>query len=95
MNEQMVPVSEMRDHIAEYVDGIDYNGRVMITKNGKERAYLIGVRELRALEETVAVLENTSLLNNLRQGLEDIKAGRVQEAREAFLELDAEFKDED
>lgn len=94
MRQLTVPVSEMRDHIADYVERIERDGRVMITKNGKERAYLISVRELRALEETVEVLENSALLQNLQRGLEDIKAGRVREATDVFAELDAEFRDE-
>jgi len=93
MNELTVPVSEMRDHIADYVDRIERDGRVVITKNGKERAYLISVRELRALEETVAVMENSRLLESVQNGLHDMEAGRVQEARDAFSELDAEFRE--
>lgn len=94
MSEQAVTASELRDRSAELLEGVDH-GRVLIRKHGKDQAYLISVRELRALEETVAVLENQRLMASIERGLSDIKAGRVQDAKEAFAELDAEFGDEE
>ena len=91
MSEQAVSVSELRDHVAVLLEKIDH-GRVLIRKHGQDRAYLVSVRELRALEETVAVLENQQLLRSIRQGLADMKAGRVQDAADAFAELDVEFR---
>ncbi|MEE9296768.1 MAG: type II toxin-antitoxin system prevent-host-death family antitoxin [Phycisphaerae bacterium] len=93
MSVQAVSSSELREKCAELLEGID-RGRVLVTKHGQERAYLISVRELRALEETIAVLENHELMNSLFRGLEDFKAGRTQDARDAFAELDAEFREE-
>ena len=94
MNEQRVAASEVRENFAEYLEGVD-KGRVLVTKHGQERAYLIGVRELRALEETIGVLENEELMKSLARGLDDLRAGRVQDAADAFAELDAEFPSEE
>lgn len=94
MNEQRVAASEVRENFADYLEGVD-KGRVLVTKHGRERAYLIGVRELRALEETIEVLENQDLMKNLARGLDDLRAGRVQDAADAFAELDAEFLSEE
>lgn len=93
MSEQIVSASEMRDQFADFLEGVE-GRRFLVTKHGQERAYLISVRELRALEETLAVLEDQELMKGLIKGLADLKAGRVQEARDAFAELDAELLDE-
>ena len=94
MREIAVTASELREKGAELLDNID-TGRVLIKKYGQDRAYLISVRELRALEETLSVLENQGLMRSVRRGLEDIRSGRVQDAADAFAELDAEFRDEE
>ena len=94
MSEQTVSASEMRDRFAEFLERVD-SGRVLVKKHGRERAYLIGVRELRALEETLAVLENEELMIGLRRGLKDVRDGRVEDATDVFAELDAEFVGEE
>ena len=90
MAEQTVSASELRERSSELLDGVD-RGRVLIRKHGQDRAYLIDVRELRALEETLAVLEDQDLMESIRRSLDDVRHGRVQDASEAFAELDAEF----
>lgn len=94
MTERAVSASELRDKSADLLENVE-SGRVLIRKHGEDRAYLISVRELRALEETVAVLEDERLIKSLERGLEDIRRGKVQDAREAFAELDAEHVDEE
>jgi PHD/YefM family antitoxin component YafN of YafNO toxin-antitoxin module len=80
----------MRDRFAEYLEKVD-GSRFRIMKHGQDRAYLIGVREVWALEETLSILESTELLQSLRRSLADLQAGRVRDATEVFAELDAEF----
>ena len=94
MSELTVSASELREKSAELIENVDH-GRVLIRKHGEDRAYLIGVREMRALEETLAVLENTELMASIRAGLDDMKANRVRDASDAFAELDVEFRDRD
>ena len=95
MSELTAAASEVRERLADYLDRLDGGNRVVITRNGKEKAYLISIRELRALEETLAVLENTALLENIREGLEDLRAGRVQTAEQVLAEIAAELTDEE
>ncbi len=94
MAERAVSASDLRDKSAELLENVE-RGRVLIRKHGEDRAYLISVRELHALEETIAVLDNQKLMESIRQGLDDMEAGKVQDATEAFAELDAEFRDEE
>ena len=91
MSEQAVTASELRDRSAELLENVE-RGRVLIKKHGVERAYLVSVRELRAMEETIAILENQNLLRSIDRGLADMKNGRVKDAADVFAELDAEFK---
>jgi prevent-host-death family protein len=92
--EQCVSVSEMRERLAECLDRIDTT-RFVVQRHGEPRAYLISVRELMALEETIAILEQRDLVAQLRGSLADLREGRMQDARDAFTELDAEFRDEE
>ena len=92
--EQTVPASEARDKFAQWLDQVE-KGRIIVTKHGQEKAFLISVRELRALEETLAVLEDEDLKQNLMDGIADLQAGRLTDARDAFAELDAEFRDKE
>ena len=94
MHEQSVSASEMREKFSDYLEAVD-RGRVLVKKHGQDRAYLISATELRALEETVLILEDQSILRSIQGGLADEKAGRVRDAREVFKELDAEFDDEE
>jgi len=92
--EHTVSATEMREKFAEFLDSIETR-RVLISRHGQPKACLISVRELAALEETVAVLQDTELMRAIEKGLEDIRAGRVRDAREVFAELDAGFTDEE
>lgn len=94
MAEHTVSASDLREKSADLLENVE-RGRVLIRKHGEDRAYLISVRELRALEETIAVLDNQQLVASIRQGLDDMEAGKVQDAAEAFAELDAEFRNEE
>lgn len=94
MAEHTVSASDLREKSADLLENVE-RGRVLIRKHGEDRAYLISVRELRALEETIAVLDNQQLVKSIRQGLDDMEAGKVQDAAEAFAELDAEFRNEE
>ena len=95
MGEQTVAASELRDKFADYLESVECGRRVLVTKHGQDRAYLIGVRELRALEETIAVLENKSLMRSIRSGLHDLQSGDTEDARDVFAELDTEFVTEE
>jgi prevent-host-death family protein len=94
MTEVAVTASELRDRSSELLEDVNQGrGRVLIRKHGEDRAYLISARELRALEETMAVLENHGLMESISRGLQDMKAGRMEDASDVFTELDAEFRD--
>ena len=93
MTEQTASASEVREKFSEYLDRVE-KSRVLIQWHGKAKAYLISVRELRAMEETMSILENTELMESITRGMVDAEAGRTRPAREVFSEIDAEFREE-
>ena len=68
---------------------------MLVTRHGRDRAYLIGVRELRELEETLAILGNKELMRSIERGLENLRKGEVADARDVLAKLDAEFASEE
>ena len=93
MAELTASAHEVREKFSHYLETAQTR-RVLVKKHGEERAYLISVRELHALEETIAILESAELMRELRIGLEQVQKGRSRDAREAFAELEAESKSE-
>lgn len=93
MKQLTIPASEARERLSELMENAQTSGRIAITKHGEAKVFLISVRELQALEETLAILDNEELMKGIREGLDDIRLGRVRGSREVFAELDAEFEE--
>lgn len=72
-----VPFTEAKAHLSELVDGVvREHARVYITRKGRPAAVLINPDELEALEETIAVLQDTKLLASLRRSRLEAAAGK-------------------
>ena len=56
--------------------------------NSREEAIATGVRLLRQQEEA----EEARVTEGIRQGLEDMRAGRGRQAKEVFADIRREFK---
>ena len=69
MAELAVPAHEVRERFSHYLETAQTR-RVLVKKHGEARAYIISVRELTALEETIGILENAELMRELRAGLD-------------------------
>ncbi len=86
--------TEARANFAAVLDAAtEDNDEVIITRSGnKEPAVVISLREYESLKETAYLLGSTANAKRLLQGLEDVKAGRLQ-ARELIDpdELDDEL----
>lgn len=83
-----MPLADVKNRLSEVVDRLEReHGRVVLTKHGRPAVVLLTVEDLESLEETVEILSNPRLLNDIRRGDRDIKAGRTERlAREAVLE---------
>lgn len=66
---EMLPLSSVKAHLSELVDRVeDQHERVVVTRNGRPAAVLISTHDLDGLEETLAVLSDTSLMRRIADG---------------------------
>lgn len=87
-----MPVRELRSHLAEVLDEVaDRREHVTVTRRGHPAAVVIPVGEYRALEETAELLSDDDTLSAIREGLDDIAAGRVVPLHQVREEM-AAFK---
>jgi antitoxin YefM len=72
------PLADVKDHLSEYVDQVAReHARVTITRNGRPAAVLVSPEDLGSLEETLSVLGDRKEISALREGIDDLNAGRV------------------
>jgi prevent-host-death family protein len=83
-----MPLADVKNRLSEVVDRLEReHGRVVVTKHGRPAVVLISVDDLESLEETLEILSNPRLLDDIHRGDRDIKAGRTERlSREAVLE---------
>lgn len=73
-----VPLGEAKNHLSEYVSGVERtHNRVTITRHGSPAAVLVSADDLAALEETVGILATPGASAAIAEGLADLEAGRV------------------
>lgn len=61
--------------------------RFEVTRNGGRVAVLLGADDFDALVETIAVLGDSKLLEELREGLDDLSSGRTTSLTDVAAEL--------
>jgi prevent-host-death family protein len=82
-----LPISEAREHLRELVEQAGRTmDRVVITRNGKPEAVLMGYDEFESWAETLDIVSNPQEMEAIRAGEEALKAGDVVSFEEAFGE---------
>lgn len=85
------PLRTVRDHLSEYVDRAEReHERVVLTRNGRPAAVLIGYEDLAALEETLDILADPNVrkeLAELAAAEEAVASGDVVQGVEAVRNL--------
>jgi len=82
------PLRTVRDHLSEYVDRAESeHERVVVTRNGRPAAVLIGYEDLAALDETLDILGDPSAREELAQADEAVASGDVVQGVEAVRNL--------
>ncbi len=75
-----VPFTEARSSLSDLLDYVQAEQEhVVITRNGKRVALLMSMDEWESWEETLEVLQDEDLLEQLKRSEEDVKAGRLVE----------------
>lgn len=82
------PLRNVRDHLSEFVDRAEReHERVVVTRNGRPAAVLIGYDDLAGLEATLDILSDPEALNEIRQAEAEIARGEVVRGVEAIRAL--------
>ena len=80
-----LPISEAREHLRALVEQASRTmGRVIITRNGKPEAVLMGYDEYESWVETLDTLADPEEMEAIREGAADIRVGNVVSFEEAF-----------
>lgn len=75
---RIVPLTEARAALSELLDDVETKqDHVVITRNGKPVALLMSMSEWESWEETIEVLSDPELLEDLDRSDEDVAAGRL------------------
>jgi antitoxin YefM len=76
---EQMPLAEVKNHLSEVVDEVEReHGRVVITKHGRPAVVVLSVVDLESLEETLDVLGNQPLLDDIRASLAELQDGQGQ-----------------
>lgn len=71
-------LAEVKNRLSEVVDAVEReHGRMVITKHGRPAAVVLSVEDLSSLEETLDVMGNAALLDDIREALAERSAGDV------------------
>jgi antitoxin YefM len=75
---QTLTVTDAKARLSELVSAVaTTQDQVEITRNGEPAAVLISHVEIAALRNTIAVLSDRLVVEDIRQAEEDIRAGRT------------------
>jgi prevent-host-death family protein len=82
-----LPISAAREQLRELIDEASGSfGRIVITRNGKPEAVLIGHAEYESWLETLEVLEDAREVAAIRQGLGELARGQTESFEKVFGE---------
>ena len=82
-----MPLSEARRTLPKLVSESSRRmNRTIITRNGKAEAVLMGMEEYESWVETLEIISRPETLKALREGIADLKAGRVSSFEEVVKE---------
>jgi prevent-host-death family protein len=86
----VLPLSSVKARLSEVVDRVELeHERVVLTRNGKAAAVLISPDDLEGLEETLAILSDPTLREQIRAGEAAAAAGDTATLEELQADLRA------
>ncbi len=79
MAQQHLALADVKNRLSEVVEGLEReHGRVVVTKHGRPAVVMLSVDDLESLEETLEILSDRQLMDEIREGQADIAARRVE-----------------
>jgi len=88
----VVPFSQARANLSELAEQVKSGAEKIITKNGESYVALIDANRLDYYHQLERERIHLLLIDEVAKGLNDVAAGRVQDAREAIQRLRARRK---
>ena len=80
--------TEARKELSKIVDDVSsHHEHVIITKQGRPKAVVMSADEFESWQETLEILDDPKALSAIREGLRDVKAGRVRPLEEVLKQL--------
>ena len=83
----VIPLSQARANLSELAEQVNAGAEKIITKNGESYIALIGAKRLDYYHRLERERIHLLLIDDARRGLEDIEAGRTQDADAAIAKL--------
>jgi antitoxin (DNA-binding transcriptional repressor) of toxin-antitoxin stability system len=83
----VVPFSKARANLSELAEQVKAGAEKILTKNGVSYIALIDANRLDYYHQLERERIHLLLINEANKGMEDISAGRVQDARETIQRL--------
>jgi prevent-host-death family protein len=84
---QKIPITEARNKFMKLPDQTEKNQVLAITRRNKEVMAIMSWELYEGLLETLEIISDPKLMNNLKKGLDDIKAGRTYSLSDAYERL--------
>jgi prevent-host-death family protein len=74
---KILPISEVKARLPELVNGVaEREEEIVVTRNGRPAAMLVSYAEYERLKETLDVLSDPDLMQQIRESEAEIAAGR-------------------
>jgi len=84
---QKIPITEARNKIMKLPDQAAKHEILAVTRRNKEVMAVMSWELYEGLLETLEVLSDPKLMDDLKKGIEDVKAGRTHSLSEAYERL--------
>ena len=89
MTRDIQPLTDFKQNTAEFVDQLKITGQpLVLTIDGK--AELV-VQDAVSYQKLLDLVERAEVIEGIRRGLEDMKAGRTESVEEAFAAIRREL----
>ncbi|MDR0959162.1 MAG: type II toxin-antitoxin system Phd/YefM family antitoxin [Propionibacteriaceae bacterium] len=86
--------TEAKDHLSQLIDDVhETHERVTITRRGRPEAVLVSPDDLEELEETIAVLANPRLREQIEESERAIAAGDTMTTAEMLAHVRSQHAD--
>lgn len=85
---EQMPLKDVKNRLSEVVDQVEnQHNRVVITKHGRPAAVVLSLADLESLEETLEVMANPSLIEQIRSSLRELDQSEVLSKDDALALL--------